>query len=399
MLISRGNGARTARLALWVMLLAGCAEDGREASVRTRDRDRDGAPEPIHAVTTVSMITDLVANIGGDHVRITGLMGPGIDPHTYKASARDVIRMQQADVIFYSGLHLEGAMTRAFEQMTGRVRAVAVAEAIPSERLLGDENNAAVHDPHVWFDVSLWMVAAARVGEVLAEIDPQHASAYRERTATYLERLRQLDDDVRTRAESLSPELRVLVTAHDAFRYFGRAYGFEVHGLQGVSTVTEAGTSDLQALADFITARRIPAVFVESSVPRRTIAALQAAVAARGFAVAIGGELYSDALGGPGTPAETYEGMVRHNIDAIVTALAGPGRALRRPPRRVWPPARGAIPVPQASRHPHNNRVTTFPHISSNIVAGPADQSRGHLAPASRRSAARESVGQRRAGA
>ncbi len=318
------NRGRTAWPLLWVGLLLGCGGDARESNEGTAQRPARSAGDPIRVVTTIGMISDIVANIGGDRVRVTGLMGPGIDPHAYKASARDVIRMQQADLVFYNGLHLEGAMAKAFEQMGGRVRTVAVAEAIAPERLLGDEGNPLVHDPHVWFDVSLWMVAAARVGEVLAEVDPRHAIAYGERTAVYLERLRQLDDHVRARAASLPPERRVLITAHDAFRYFGRAYGFEVRGLQGISTVTEAGTSDLRALADFIVARRIPAIFVESSVPRRTIAALQAAVAARGFAVTIGGELYSDALGSPDTPAGTYEGMVRHNIDTIVAALAGP---------------------------------------------------------------------------
>jgi manganese/zinc/iron transport system substrate-binding protein len=320
----RGNRVGAALLVLSAVLLPGCGGDAPGAGRQSEGRAREGrADDRIRAVTTVGMITDIVENIGADRVQVTGLMGPGIDPHMYKASARDVIRMQQADVVFYGGLHLEGAMTKAFEQMTGRVRVVAVSEAIAPERLLGSLNNPSAHDPHVWFDVSLWMVAAGRVGEALGEIDPQHAADYRERTAAYLERLRRLDDYVRSRAAELPPEQRVLITAHDAFRYFGRAYGFEVRGLQGISTVTEAGTSDLQALAKFIVSRRIPAIFVESSVPRRAVEALQAAVAARGFAVTIGGELLSDAMGDRGTPAGTYEGMVRHNIDVIVAALAG----------------------------------------------------------------------------
>ncbi len=312
-----------------MVTLAGCGSPGGDSGGGEGGRDGRGAAAEIAArqvnvVTTVGMITDIVTNIGGERVAVTGLMGPGIDPHLYKASARDIIRMQEADVVFYGGLHLEGAMTGAFERLTGRVRGVAVSEAIDPARLLGDLNNPSVHDPHVWFDVSLWMLAAERVGMVLAEVDPQHARGYRERTAVYLDRLRQLDAYVKARAGELAPVRRVLVTAHDAFRYFSRAYGFEVYGLQGISTVTEAGTSDLRALADFIAARRVPAVFVESSVPRRAVEALQAAVAARGFTVAIGGELLSDAMGDPGTPAGTYEGMVRHNIDTIVQALAEP---------------------------------------------------------------------------
>ncbi len=321
--LPRAAGLLVAILAV----LAGCGPQGNEgASPRGPRAVPDIAASQVRVVTTVGMITDIVSNVGGDRVAVTGLMGPGIDPHMYKASARDVIRMQEADLVFYGGLHLEGAMARAFERMTGRVRAVAVSEAIDPARLLADLRNPGVHDPHVWFDVSLWMAAAERVGAVLAETDPDHAQGYRDRCAVYLDRLRQLDAYVRSRAGELSPEQRVLITAHDAFRYFSRAYGFEVHGLQGISTVTEAGTADLRALADFIAARRVPAVFVESSVPRRAIEALQAAVTARGFAVAIGGELLSDALGDPGTPAGTYEGMVRHNIDTIVQALGGSDR-------------------------------------------------------------------------
>ena len=283
----------------------------------------DIATRPVRVVTTIGMLKDVVQNIGGDRVEVTGLMGPGVDPHLFKASAGDVTAMQEADIVFYNGLHLEGAMGKLFHRMGGARRTVAAAEAISPERLQAHADSPGIHDPHVWFDVTLWMEVARAVATALEEIDPVHAEVYREGLGVYLRRLEALHSWARARAEELPPERRVLITAHDAFRYFGRAYEFEVHGLQGVSTVAEAGTSDLRELAGFIVERRVPAIFVESSVPRRTIRALQAAVEARGFSVTIGGELYSDALGDPTTPAGSYEGMVRHNVDTIVNALKG----------------------------------------------------------------------------
>ncbi len=297
-------------------LLAGCAGENGQSSI-------DLAARKINVVTTVGMLTDVVQQIGGERVAVTGLMGPGVDPHLYKASAGDVTKMQKADVIFYNGLHLEGAMTELFERMATMTRTVAVAEAIDETRLKASPDNPNMHDPHVWFDVSLWMEVARTVAATLERMDPAHAEGYRNRTQTYLAMLENLHSYVQRRADELSPDQRVLITAHDAFHYFGRAYGFEVHGLQGISTVAEAGTSDVQELADFIVRRRVHAIFVEASVPPRTIEALQAAVDAKGFGVAIGGELFSDSMGDPQTPEGTYEGMVRHNIDTIVGALEG----------------------------------------------------------------------------
>jgi manganese/zinc/iron transport system substrate-binding protein len=209
--------------------------------------------------------------------------------------------------------------------MTGRIPTAAVADGIDPARLLSPPEFSGAHDPHVWFDVTLWMDAARHVAKVLAEHDPTHATNYRISVERYLGELAAVDAYVRDQAARVAPSQRVLITAHDAFNYFGRAYGFEVRGLQGISTAAEAGTADVQALARFVTERRIPALFVESSVPPRTIEAVQAAVRARGFAVAIGGALYSDALGSPDSPAGSYVGMVRSNIDTIVTALLGAG--------------------------------------------------------------------------
>jgi manganese/zinc/iron transport system substrate-binding protein len=286
------------------------------------DADRS-APHKLRAVATIGMITDMVRNIGGDHVQVTGLMGAGVDPHLYKASEGDVRRFGDADLVFYSGLHLEAKMAEVLERMKGRVRTVAVSDGIPRERLLTLPDSGGHQDPHVWFDVSLWMKAAERVRDALAEADPANAGAYHSNAAAYLARLKELDDYVREQAAIIPPGSRVLVTAHDAFHYFGKAYGLDVHGLQGVSTATEAGAKDVSELSAFLASRKVPAIFVETSVPRRNIDAVCEAVRARGHEIALGGELFSDAMGSPGTPEGTYEGMVRHNIDTIVKALKG----------------------------------------------------------------------------
>jgi manganese/zinc/iron transport system substrate-binding protein len=278
----------------------------------------------IRVVATIGMIAEMVKQVGGERVEVEGLMGPGIDPHLYKASEGDVIRMASADLVVYNGLHLEGKMSGVFERMGNRIRTVAVTDGIDREKLLRPPEFEGAYDPHVWFDVTLWMDAVKTLEKALSGMDPAHGDSYRANGTRYLERLEMLDRYVRREALIVSPRKRVLITAHDAFNYFGRAYGFQVRGLQGISTVAEAGAADIQALARLIVENEIPAVFVESSVPPRYIEALQEAVEARGFRVKIGGSLFSDAMGDPGTPEGTYVGMVRHNIDIIVSALAGP---------------------------------------------------------------------------
>jgi manganese/zinc/iron transport system substrate-binding protein len=282
----------------------------------------------LRVVATTGIVADLAERVGGDRVVVQGLMGPGVDPHGYKARAGDVRRLAGADLVLYNGLHLEAAMSEVLEAMGRRARTVAVTEWIDRSRLLSPPEFEGNWDPHVWFDVRLWMRAVERVAAALADADPAGSAAYRARAAEYVLELEALDGWVRARAGELPAERRVLVTAHDAFNYFGRAYGFEVKGLQGISTQAEAGTGDVQRLAAEIAARRIPAIFVETSVPPRTIEAVQAAVASRGFRVVIGPPLYSDALGDAGTPAGTYAGMVRHNVEGIVRALgAAPAAA------------------------------------------------------------------------
>jgi manganese/zinc/iron transport system substrate-binding protein len=283
----------------------------------------DIATRKIRVVATVGMITDAVQNVGGDRVEVNGLMGPGIDPHSYKASEGDVIDLAGADLVFYNGLHLEAKMAEVFEKMGGRIQTVAVTHSIPEDRLLSPPEFEGQPDPHVWFDVVLWQCTVEAVRDALIDIDPTHADVYRANADAYLVELDQLQAYVQAQISRVAPEQRVLITAHDAFNYFGQAYGFEVRGLQGISTATEAGIGDVKGLADFITERRIPAIFVESSVPVRNIEALREAVRARGFDVRIGGELFSDAMGDWGTVEGTYVGMVRHNVDTIVSALLG----------------------------------------------------------------------------
>jgi manganese/zinc/iron transport system substrate-binding protein len=275
----------------------------------------------IPVVTTTGMIGDLVTVIGGERTRVVSLMGPGVDPHLYKASEGDVRRIFRAELIFFNGLHLEARMGEVLEHMDARTRTVAIAETLDPIRLLRPPEFEGAYDPHIWFDVTLWMEMVGTVRDALVEHDPEHASGYRARAAAYLTELAELDAYVRAQAARVPAERRVLITAHDAFNYFGRAYGFEVRGLQGISTAAEAGTADVQELSTFIARRRIPAIFVESSVSPRSVEAVQAAVRARGFRVEIGGELYSDALGRAGSETGTYLGMVRHNIDTLVGAL------------------------------------------------------------------------------
>lgn len=278
----------------------------------------------VNIVTTTTMLADLARVIGGDAVSVTGLMGPGIDPHLYQASAGDVTLLLRADVVIYNGLHLEGKLADVFRNLNRQGKfVISVEEGLDKSLLLAadEDSDLGAYDPHVWFDVSLWRRAAQTVATGLAELEPDHLLLYEANLQKYLVQLDELDNYIRRRVSEVPEEQRVLVTAHDAFSYFGSAYGFEVRGLQGLSTESEAGTADVSNLAAFIVERQIKAIFIESSVSPRSIQALQAAVRARGFDVAIGGELYSDSLGGRDSGAETYILTVKANVDTIVDAL------------------------------------------------------------------------------
>ena len=274
----------------------------------------------LNIVTTTSMITDLVNNIGGDVINLQGLMGSGVDPHLYKASEGDVSKLSNADIIFYNGLHLEGKLVEVFEKMKNK-NTIAIADALDENTLIGSEYFASNYDPHIWFNVDYWMQATVFIVKKLSEAIPDQKDVFEANGNHYLKQLKVLKAELKSTIESLPEEKRVLVTAHDAFNYFGKAFNFEVVGLQGLSTATEAGVQDVQKLSAFIIEKNVKAIFIESSVPKRTIEALQAAVESKGHDVAIGGSLYSDALGNAGSEEGTYIGMFKYNVNTIVNAL------------------------------------------------------------------------------
>ena len=275
----------------------------------------------IKVVTTTSMVTDLVKNIGGDLIEVNGLMGAGVDPHLYKASEGDVTKLYKADIIFYNGLHLEGKLVEVFEKMGSKKMTIALGESLDENELIGSEYFASNYDPHVWFNIQFFKQFGDKVAESLAKKDAKNAEKFRENNALYQKKLDELETELRASIETLPKEKRILVTAHDAFNYFGREYGFVVVGLQGISTATEAGVQDVQRLSQFIIENKVKAIFIESSVPRRTIEALQEAVLSKNHEVVIGGSLYSDALGNVGTAEGTYVGMFKANVKTIVEAL------------------------------------------------------------------------------
>ncbi len=284
-------------------------------------KNSDDVSEKIIVTTTTNVITDLVENIGGDHVSVTGLMGPGVDPHLYRPSAGDVKKLQNADIIFYNGLDLEGKMGDIFVKIGREGTSVwAVSENIPLESLLILNTNGNF-DPHIWWDVELWAEAAKVVASGLKEYDPNNSEKYDKNLSQYLNQLEILNSNNLNKINSIPQEQRVLVTAHDAFQYFGHTYGFEELSIQGWSTDSEAGIKEIQNLADEISKRKIKALFVETSISPATIEALEAAVQDRGHDVVIGGELFSDAIGEKGTFEGTYVGAFTHNIDTIIEAL------------------------------------------------------------------------------
>lgn len=286
------------------------------------------ADAPLNVLATTQQIADAVQHVAGDTVELTMLLGPGIDPHTYVATESDIRAFQNADVIFYNGHHLEAQLERVFDQLSGEdgKTVLALAEQIDETKLLGWEPEAGLpKDPHVWNDVRLWQEVIAIMRDTLSEVDPANAATYQANAASYGAELDDLHAYMLEQVENIPQEHRVLITAHDAFGYLGRTYGLSVEAVQGLSTETEASTADVQALAEIVAERGVPAIFIETTISPRTIEAVQQAVRAEtGNEVAIGGELYSDAMGSPGTPEGTYIGMMRHNIDTIVRALGEP---------------------------------------------------------------------------
>lgn len=279
--------------------------------------DRTGH-KPV-VVCTTSMIGDVLKIVGADDIELHILMGPGVDPHTYRMKEGDAHLLARADVVLYNGLHLEGKIADLLEQMS-HARTCAVAAHVPVSDLMSVDI-AGVYDPHVWHAVPLWRTVVKIIGEQLCAVDSAHAPAYQERCANFDVQLQELDAWVRERINTIPAQARILVTAHDAFAYFGKSYGFTVAGLQGVSTDADIGTQDVQKLADYIVTHRVKALFVESCVPTRNLEAVQYAVKARGSSVVLGGTLYADALSDASAGAHTYCDMIRSNVNAIVHAL------------------------------------------------------------------------------
>lgn len=307
---------------LLLAAVAGCGvtagrSEEPDAEDNLSQKDIDG--RSLKVVATTAMVADLACHVGGDYVEVTALMGEGVDPHLYKATSGDVARLSRADLILYSGLHLEGKMGEVFSRLARKKRVVAVTDNLNRDQLLkvGGEQ----YDPHVWFDVALWSQTLPAVERALADIDPSRADEFRRNAERYGAQLAQLDQECRAQIASIPKSRRVLVTAHDAFHYFGRAYDIDVQAIQGISTQAEAAVSKINELVELLSERGIKAVFVETSVSERNIRALVEGCAARGHHVEIGGQLFSDAMGPSGTPEGAYIGMVRHNVETITQAL------------------------------------------------------------------------------
>ncbi len=271
-------------------------------------------------VCTTNIIADVVHTIVDGNMQIKTLMGPGVDPHVYRPRESDVVALSEADLIFYNGLHLEGKMGDMFAYMKGQVPTVAVADALsPSDLIASDF--AGIYDPHIWHDVSLWMKVIPSIAQAIIAIDPERKELYEKNAPVYLSQLKTLQTYVMHKIQQIPSDKRELLTAHDAFNYFGRAYGFEVVGLQGISTDAVVSTRDIQKMANLIAQKKIKSIFLEASIPSKSIEAVQQAVASRGWHVAIAPELFSDSLGDKTTTADTYCGMIKHNVDVIVDSL------------------------------------------------------------------------------
>ncbi|WP_151734057.1 metal ABC transporter solute-binding protein, Zn/Mn family [Paenibacillus tengchongensis] len=282
-----------------------------------------GGEGRIQVVTTIAQIAEPVSVIGGDKVQVDSLMGPGVDPHLYTATQGDIAKLSGADLILYSGLHLEGQMSEVFTEIGKTRPAVAISEQIPEDQLLKDGEGAT--DPHVWFDIELWKQALAHATEELKKLSPENAEAFEDNKNAYFTELDTLNEASKSKLAEIPEARRTLITAHDAFGYFGRANGVEVVGLQGLSTEDEFGVSDIDDTIDLLLENGIPAVFVESSINPKSIEAVIEGAKSRGHEVVLGGELFSDAMGEAGTSEGTYLGMYKHNVDTIYEALSGGG--------------------------------------------------------------------------
>ncbi len=325
-----GSGAARSRIGVWglacltLIFLAGCDRSGEASPSPDPVAGTGGSAEVMEFVATVGMVGDVVRAVAGEHAEVETLIRPGVDPHLYRPTRDAMAALQSADAVFYVGLLLEGKMTDALIRTANEGRRVfAVAEAVDPSVLLEPEDFAGHYDPHLWMDPALWVQTVDIVRERLAEMDPDHADDYAANAAAFKTELEQLDAYAERALATVPESRRVLVTAHDAFNYFGRRFGFEVVGIQGLSTESEAGVRDIERLVDLLVERDVPAVFVESTVPEKNVRALIDGARQRGHAVTIGGELFSDAMGEVGTYEGTYVGMIDHNVTTVARALGG----------------------------------------------------------------------------
>ena len=288
------------------------------------------AAKQMSVVATTGMIADLVRQIGGDHVTVQGLMGAGVDPHAYRQTRSDIVAMTRADAVLWHGLYLEAQMEDVLADLGRKRPVIAVAETVNKDLLLAHEDYAGRYDPHIWMDPDLWVQCVPAVVDALADLAPEARDQFEENAARFVTEARALGDYATGVLSQVPAEQRVLLTAHDAFGYFGAAYGFEVLGIQGISTESEAGLNRISALVDMLVARRLPAVFVETSVSDRNVRALVEGAAAQGHNVQIGGALFSDAMGPDGTYEGTWFGMIDHNVTTIARALGADAPAAGR---------------------------------------------------------------------
>ncbi|WP_246246210.1 metal ABC transporter solute-binding protein, Zn/Mn family [Paenibacillus lemnae] len=300
---------------MFLLVLTACSSEKNGGS-----QQNDGK---ITIVTTIAQIAEPISVIGGDKVKVESLMGPGVDPHLYNATQGDIGKLDRADLILYSGLHLEGNMTKIFEQIGKSKSVLAISESLPKDQLLHDDKGAI--DPHVWFDLDLWEAALNAAVEEMKAYAPEHAEEFEASKQRYFTELHNLQIEIQEKLSSIDPDQRVIVTAHDAFGYFGRAYDMKVVGLQGLSTEDEISVTDIDRTIDILMEHQVPAVFVETSINSKSVEAVIQGASSKGLDVKLGGELFSDAMGDQGTEEGTYIGMYRHNANTIYEALSRKG--------------------------------------------------------------------------
>jgi manganese/zinc/iron transport system substrate-binding protein len=312
-----------AALVAGIALVAGCSKPAAQSNSTAAQKTFSGE-SPIRVVCTTGPVSDMLWHLGGEHLEVTGLMGPGVDPHLYRAVPADIERLAAADMIFYNGLHLEGRMADQFEQLSARKPTFAVTQALVDAehpKLRKPPEFDGYYDPHVWHDPQLWSECVKYAAKALSDFDPDHRDDYARNRDAYLAKLAEADKYAREQLQTVPDEQRVLVSAHDAFNYFCHAYGLTSMALKGVSTEDEVTIGRMDEVIALLVERKIKAVFIESAAAPQIVRALIEPCRQAGHEVRIGGELYADALGPPESGADDYLGMIKANVDTIVSAL------------------------------------------------------------------------------